>query len=162
MLRVICYAVMTCPRNNPHLLWPISLSMRELLASLAVNFVKGYIRYSVNSCIRQVLYHDPCICTGQMNTRCNMHARSSTSGSTEIRSKTHIRLNTVEQCVRTPGLSLLSVQQIRRDHRAKMGGNHCLSTALVLLTLTGRQNKRYVVFAILKHDPLPYFSQRAA
>lgn len=121
-----------------------------------------YIRYSVNSCIRQVLYRDPCVCTGQMNTRCNMRARGWTSGSTEMRSKTHIRLNTVERCVRTPGLSLLSVQQIRRDHRAKMGGNHCLSTALVLLTLTGRQNKRYVVFAILKHDPLPYFSQRAA
>lgn len=130
LLRVICYAVMTCPRNNPHLPWPISLSVRELLASLAVNFCEQPYtllrrRFSVSSQFFWVFCcfffaGDPLLLLRQPRRMLdgNTHAEKADQG---IRSKTHISLNTAEQRVRRPGLSLLSIRQIRRDRRAKMG-----------------------------------------
>lgn len=160
---------MTCPRNNPHLLWPISLWMRELLASLAVNFVKGHIHYNkCSSCILLVLRWSLYL-HQEINATCNVHhGWRCVHGQTEIRfstRETFITFNAVERLYSRTRAEPALCPVNQRGTPGKRGEKNVLSTILALLTWSGQQNERYVVlwFYNTAHFHISWsFLQRAA
>lgn len=103
----------------------------------------------------------------QINARCD-HAWSGVSGYTGTRLSTReafISFNAVERLYSRFWLKRLSLSSKSGGHTRQTCGKHCLSTVLVLLTLTGRQNVCYVVlqFYSTTHFHISWsFLQRAA
>lgn len=150
---------MTCPQNNPHLLWPISLWMRECLASLALCFVTGHAHYNKYTPYIQLLHYEHCICTKKLMLDVT------TCGAVEPDSDALISFNAVEQLYSRFWLKRLSLPSKSEGHTRQTCGKHCLSSVLVLLTLTGRQNVCNVVlqFYSTTHFHISWsFLQRAA